>query len=227
VTIRVGDRDVAGTAVRRKVLALLCLLITKGFTATKDQVLDSLWPDLAPEVATNSLNQTLYFLRRVFEDDYSEDLSPGYVWNDSDLVWLDPELVNARSNTCRAMLRTFAARPDPEEVERLVATYAGRFALDFEYEEWATPYRDSLHAAYLEVVERAVFDDLHAGHFDRGISLARRALDVDPGADQIEISLLRLYKATGAHSAAAEQYAHYAASIRDGLGIEPPSLESL
>jgi DNA-binding SARP family transcriptional activator len=57
--------------------------------------------------------------------------------------------------------------------------------------------------------------------------VARRALAIDPRSDQIELSLLRLYKATGAHAAAAEQYAHYASVVREDLGIEPPSLESL
>jgi hypothetical protein len=32
---------------------------------------------------------------------------------------------------------------------------------------------------------------------------------------------------TGAHSAAAEQYAHYAAVMREELGIEPPPLDAL
>ena len=118
-------------------------------------------------------------------------------------------------------------RPSPEDVDRLTALYRGRFALDFEYEEWAAAYRDTLHAAYLEVVERSVRDDFTTGHYDRGIVIARRALEVDPTAEQIEVCLLRLYRVTGAHSAAAEQYAHYAAVIRDELGMEPPPLESL
>jgi DNA-binding SARP family transcriptional activator len=227
LTIHCGERVVPGTSIRRKVLALLCFLISRSFSATKDQVLDALWPDLSPDVAANSLNQTLYFLRRVFEEDYAEDLSPGYVWNDSDLVWLDAELVRTRSTDCRSMLRGFSTRPSAEEVGSLVGLYEGRFALDFEYEEWAGSYRESLHASYLEVVERSVQDDLNTGHFDRGIANARRALEVDPGAEQIEVSLLRLYKATGAHAAAAEQYTHYSAVIRDELGLEPPTLESL
>ena len=90
VGIVVGDREQSGTSVRRKVLALLCFLITKpDLSATRDQVLDALWPELDPEVAINSLNQTLYFLRRVFEENYSEDLSPGYVHHNSDVLWLD------------------------------------------------------------------------------------------------------------------------------------------
>jgi DNA-binding SARP family transcriptional activator len=76
-------------------------------------------------------------------------------------------------------------------------------------------------------VERAVANDTSNGHFERGILIARRALDLAPEADQIELSLLRLYRLTGSHSAAAEQYAHYSAVLRDHLGVEPPALETL
>jgi DNA-binding SARP family transcriptional activator len=228
VTIAVAGREVSGSAVRRKVLALLCFLITKSeMSATRDQVLDSLWPELDPEVSINSLNQTLYFLRRVFEEDYSEDLTPGYVHHDSDILWLDPELVLSRSVECRRLVRDLPPRPSPDDVERLSSLYRGRFALDFEYEEWAGAYRDSLHAAYLEIVERSVLDDFATGHYDRGIRIARRALDVDSSAEQIEVALLRLYRVSGAHAAAAEQYAHYASFMRDELGLEPIALEAL
>jgi DNA-binding SARP family transcriptional activator/tetratricopeptide (TPR) repeat protein len=228
VLVRIGAREVAGSDVRRKVLGLVCFLISRPqMSSTRDQVLEALWPDLDPSVAVNSLNQTLYFLRRVFEEDYEDDLSPGYVHHASDVIWLDGELVTSRSTECRALLRTFSKEPTPDDVEALVELYAGRFALDFEYEEWAGAYRDSLHAAYLEVVERSVLDDFGTGHHDRGIRVARRALDIDSSAENIEVSLLRLYRVTGAHSAAAEQYAHYATALREDLGLEPPPLESL
>jgi two-component SAPR family response regulator len=196
-------------------------------SSTRDQVLDALWPELDPEDALNSLNQTVYFLRRVFEEIYVEDLSPGYLHHDSDLVWLDSELVESRSNRCRDLIRRLPPSPQPDDVELLAEMYRARFALDFEYEEWAAPHRDGLHASYLEIVERAVTNDLETGHFDRGIRLARKVLDVDPTAEHVEFSLLRLYRASGAHAAAAEQYAHYAATIREQLGIDPPPLDSL
>jgi DNA-binding SARP family transcriptional activator len=228
VAIQVGPNLTPGSEVRRKVLATLCYLISRPeMSATRDQVLDAMWPELDPDVATNSLNQTLYFLRRVFEEDYSEDLSPGYVHHDSDVIWLDPDLISGRSIACRRLIFGLPDRPSPDDVERLVAAYRGRFALDFEYEEWAATYRDSLHAAYLEIVERSVLDDLTNGHYDRGIGVARRVLEVEPTAEQVEVSLLRLYRATGAHGAAAEQYAHYAAVMREELGVEPPLLDAL
>ena len=228
VVVRVGIRSILGSSIRRKVLAMLCYLITRPeMSATRDQVLDALWPELDPEVAVNSLNQTIYFLRRVFEETYVEDLSPGYVHHDSDVVWLDPDLISSRSIEAVRTMRELPTPPMPDDVDKLSVLYRGRFALDFEYEDWATSYRDPLHAGYLEIVERSVLDDFRSGHYDRGITIARRALQVDPSAEQVEVCLLRLYRVTGAHAAAAEQYAHYASFMRDELGIEPPPLESL
>lgn len=228
VSIHVGERLISGATIRRKVLALLCFLLTKPeMASTRDQALEALWPDLDPLDAVNSLNQTVYFLRRVLEENYVDDLSPGYLHHDSDLIWLDRDLVASRSNQCRNLIKTLPVTPTPDQVLNLAREYAGRFAMDFEYEEWAAPYRDWLHASFLEVVERAVTSDMETGHFGRGINLARRLLDIDPSADQVEVSLLRLYRASGAHAAAAEQYGHYAGVIRDQLGLEPPPLESL
>jgi DNA-binding SARP family transcriptional activator len=227
VSIQIGEREVIGTQIRRKVLALLCFLLSRPiFSATKDQVLDALWPDLDPDVAVNSLNQTVYFLRRVFEPTYREETSPGYVHHESDVVWLDSELIRSRSAETIALIYQASDDPSPDLLDELTRVYRGRFALDFSYEEWAVPYRDSMHASYLQLVESAVSEDIATGHYDRAIRLARRATALDSDAEQLEVSLLRLYRLTGAHAAAAEQYEHYATVQRQELGVEPPPLEA-
>jgi DNA-binding SARP family transcriptional activator len=209
-------------------LALLCYLLTRErFSATRDEVVDALWPETAPEVAVNSLNQTVYFLRRVFEPAYKEDVSPGYVQHDSDILWLDPDLISSRSQVCHDLIASLPNDPAPDDVQRLSELYRNQFALDFSYEDWAVPFRDSQHVAYLRIVEAAVSRDLVAGHFSRGIQLAVRALDIEPEQENLELCLLRMYRATGAYSAAAEQYEHYASYLRDELGLEPPPLSAL
>jgi DNA-binding SARP family transcriptional activator len=228
VEIVIGAARLPGSDLRRKVLALLCYLLTRErFSATRDEVVDALWPETAPEVAVNSLNQTVYFLRRVFEPGYKEDFSAGYVQHDSDVLWLDQGLISSRSQACHQLIGSLAEDPPPVDVLRLSELYRNRFALDFSYEDWAVPYRDSEHVGYLRIIEAAVSRDLEAGHYSRGILLARRALEIEPEQESLELCLLRLYRATGAHSAAAEQYAHYAAYLRNELGIEPPALSSL
>jgi DNA-binding SARP family transcriptional activator len=210
------------------VLALLCLLLTRErFAATRDEVVDALWPETAPEVAINSLNQTVYFLRRVFEPGYKDDLSAGYVQQNSDVLWLDQDLITSRSYECHQLIARLTDESSPTEIQRLSDLYRNRFALDFAYEDWAVPFRDSEHVGYLRIVEGAVSRDLEAGHYSRGIQVARRALEIEPEHESLELCLLRLYRATGAHSAAAEQYAHYAYYLRNELGVEPPALSSL
>ena len=97
----------------------------------------------------NSLNQTVYFMRRVFEEDFNDDLSPGYLHHDSEVIWLDRELVSSASAACASTIRAMGPDPTPDEVESLSSQYTGRFALDFEYEEWTQAFRDWLHASYL------------------------------------------------------------------------------
>jgi DNA-binding SARP family transcriptional activator len=225
--IQIGPRLIDGSGIRRKVLSLVCLLITKpGFAATRDQVLEALWPDLDPSVAVNSLNQTVYFLRRVFEPHFREDESAEYVKHDGEIVRLDSSLVTSQSSRCQTLADSARAGLDSELVDLLVAEYAGRFAMDFEYEDWASPYRETLHAAYLDVVEQAVRFYFDLGDFDRAARLARGAIAIDPEAEPIEAALLRLYRNTGSHAAAAEQYSHYSAADRAD-GLEPRSLEDV
>jgi DNA-binding SARP family transcriptional activator len=224
VHLTVGARAVDGADVRRKVLALLCLLLSRPkFSATREEVLDNLWPDHDPASALNSLNQTVYFLRRVFEPDFRDDETPGYVGQDGETIWLDTELIDCRSRRCVEIIRRMPGDPTPEGAVELATQYRGRFALDFAYDDWAAPFRDALHASYLRVVERAVRLDLDSGHFERGTFIAERAAEVDPDSEEIQAALVRLYRLSSAHAAAAEQYAHYARNLRD-LGIEPPEI---
>jgi DNA-binding SARP family transcriptional activator len=223
----IGSRVVDSGDLRRKVLALLCLLLTKPrFSSTRDEVLDSLWPDHDPASALNSLNQTVYFLRRTFEPDFRDSTSPGYVGQDGETIWLDPDLVDSRSRRCLEIIRSMPGEPTPEGAVALASEYKARFALDFAYEEWASPFRDALHAAYLRVVERAVRLDLDSGHFERGTYIAERAADIDPDSEDIQVALVRLYRHSGAHAAAAEQYARYSRTMRD-LGTEPMEFSDL
>lgn len=227
VRVVAGSRALEGGDVRRKVLALLCLLLSKPrFASTRDEVIDGLWPDSDPASALNSLNQTVYFLRRVFEPDYQDETSPGYVGQDGETIWLDPELIECRSQRCLAIIRSMPGDPSPEGAMALANEYRGRFALDFAYEEWSSGYRDSLHAGYLRIMEHAIRSDLDRGNFARGTFLAERAIDVDPNAEEIQVALVRLYRLSGAHAAAAEQYGHYAQLMRD-ISAEPLALADL
>lgn len=212
---------------RRKVLGLLCFLGSRpNMAATRDEALDALWPDLGPDTAGNSLHQTIYFLRRVFEPDYREGYGAGYVTFDGDIVSLDPDLIDFTSRRCWRLIEEH--RRTGRDISReLLETYAGRYALDFAYEDWATGYRETLHAATLGVLEAAIVTAVAERAYDRAIEIAHAVLRLDPDADSVELALIRAYRVNGSLSAAAEQYAHYSSVMRDHLGVEPPALDEL
>ena len=185
-----------------------------------------LWPDLEPSTAQNSLNQTVYFLRRVFEPRFSEETTPGYVGQDGETLWLDGGLVQSRSRQCRELVKNVGTPANPEQAMELARAYRGRFALDFLYEDWASQYRDSLHAAYLRVVESSLRADTDSGQYERGILLAQVATEAEPEAEELQLALTRLYRLSGSLAAASEQYQNYARSQRD-LGLEPEPFETL
>ena len=221
IALRVGERLIDGRGVRRKVLALLAFLAGQaGGAATPDQVLEALWPDLDPEQGSNSLHQTIYFLRRVIDPSYRAGVAAEYIHYDTEVVWLDPKLVDARSWHCRQLL---TQRPESEQlVEALVLNYRGKFAADFAYEDWAASYRESLHAGYLAVIERAVAGALGSSGLRWRLWVGQNALGIDPEADLVEAHVIRLYRELGAPAAAAEQYAHYSTMLREQLGVDPP-----
>ncbi len=105
---------------------------------------------------------------------------------------------------------------------RLLDCYSAKFALDFTYDEWATGYRENLHAAFLAAMEAQMAMLIDEDHIDDAISIAQRVLTLDPTADAVELLLLRAYKRGGRQAAAAEQYSHYASVVREELGAEPP-----
>lgn len=226
VRVSLGD-EALDRAMRRKVLALLCFASSRvGMAATRDEILEAIWPDLSPDTAGNSLHQTIYYLRRVFEPDYREGMSAGYVLYDGEVLSLSEELVSTDSRRCWEMLdgRMVDLDADPET---LLEVYSGTYALDFAYEDWASGYRDRLHAAVLSATEKAAAALTARGEIDRAVRVCQQILAVDPTADALEYQLLRAYKAGGRNAAASEQYAHYASYVRGELGAEPPPFREI
>lgn len=226
VDLKIGTTTVDGRSIRRKALAFLVFLLSQpSGAATPDQLMDALWPEQDPLAALNSVHQTIYVLRRVIDPQYKAGLSPEYVHFESEMIWLDRELVSSRSWQCLQLLSTRDLTFDV--VNKLVAAYRAQFALDFIYDEWAATFRDQLHVAFLGAVAQAVAGNTGTADIRWRLWVGQQVLLVDPEADDVEAQVIGLYRTAQATAAAREQYAHYAATMRDQLGIEPPSIEDV
>jgi DNA-binding SARP family transcriptional activator len=191
-------------------------------------VLDELWPDLDPEAAANSLNQTLYFLRRDIDPWYTDGISADYVVNESELLWLDRDLVRVESvEFHRNATEILAEGRQAKDGPLLIRDYAGRFAPEFEYEEWAIGWRDRLHALYLHLVHASAQALTDAGDDEDALNVLLEATSTDPEALELETQLVQAYARLGAQGAASRQYRHFAEAFRREVGAEPPTLAEL
>ena len=221
------DGEAKPRYLRRKVLALVCYLASRPrMAANREEVIEALWPELGLDAGGNSLHQAIYFLRRVLEPDYREGVSAGYILFDGDVVSLNGGLVGATSRTCWLLIDK-VKDGDEQALDELVRQYRARYAVTFAYEDWASTYRENLHAAALGVSEAAMIRAQQRADFDAAIRIGQAMLAVDPQADAIELELLRAYKRSGRRAAAAEQYAHYAAYVRSELAVEPPTYDEI
>jgi DNA-binding SARP family transcriptional activator len=222
--VKVGPREVMLSQVRRKPLSLLFYLLARpNLTATREQVLDDLWPEGDPVSAANSLNQSLHFLRRELDPWYEVGVSHDYIAYDSELLGLDRELVTVASHEFLRHVRELdVSKISADKAREVVSMYGGRFCPEFEYEEWANAWRSRVHAAYLDFANKAINHFTSTGEVQVGTDLASLVLGVDPAAIDIESKLVQLYAAAGSLSAAETQYEHLASGYRAD-GFEPPS----
>ncbi len=77
--------------------------------------------------------------------------------------------MDAESRRCWRLVAR-ARRGETAAVEELVSIYRGTYALDFAYEDWATDYRENLHAAVLGVVEAGAREAIRHGDPELAIS---------------------------------------------------------
>ena len=228
-TYEVAGVEVRSSAARRKALALLLYLVTRSRqTATREQMMEQLWPNQTPTSATNSLHQTLHFVRRDIAPWHDGGATADYVPLDAELVYLDPELVQVDSV---AFMRQASEALGSSDVTRngpaILRLYTGRFAPEFEYEDWAEDWRTLLHAQFLHLSQATAASLLAARRVQPAIEVLTHAVEIDGLAFDLRSTLIRTLARTGAADAAADHYRHYANLSKRELGVRAPPLDAL
>ncbi|MCC6626145.1 MAG: hypothetical protein IT340_01960 [Chloroflexi bacterium] len=144
--VRVGDRPVPPGAWRlRKALALVKrLALAPGQQATRDELLDALWPELAPAAAANNLRQALHAARRAL-DLPGADGATYLVALDGDrlalgpasAVWIDVPAFEAAAAAARR-------RGEIAAYEAALVLDGGELLPEDRYEDWTSARREAL-----------------------------------------------------------------------------------
>jgi DNA-binding SARP family transcriptional activator len=212
----------------RKARAMLKILVARrGHAVPRDVLIDALWPDEDPTIASRRLSVALSTVRTVLDPERS--LPPDtYVGSDRRTVWV--VTANVRLDIVEfldAARAAWAGGPatDPTEVvdrealRRAEASYRGDFLEEDAYEEWAVPLREELRAVYLQVVRAlATLAGRDADH-DVAVRYSLRVLEHDAFDETAHLGLVEAYAAGGRHGEARRAYRVYVGRMAE-LGVE-------
>jgi predicted ATPase/DNA-binding SARP family transcriptional activator len=220
--VRVGEQPVPAAVWRqRRAAAIVKLLaLQPGFRLHREELIDTLWPDLDPDSAANNLRGALHHARRGLQEAGAPaDL---FLTRDGDAVLLGPrDLVQVDVAVfAQAVTRAWQSS-EPAVAERAVALYGGDLLPEDTYEEWAVARREPLRASYLTLLARlaTLYED--QGDLARAVATRERALAADPLDEATHAALMRLHARMGDRALALGQYARLESLLERELGTTP------
>ena len=225
VSIHRGDWDGPEVMIsKRRARSLLGVLAAHVDTRLlRDRAIDLLWPDADGDSAVNSLNQTVFQLRRYLDPSYRAGESPEYIESTSDHVGLSRELIRTDLQELRRFTNTAVTMPWARRqamASRLVSMIRGEFLADLSYETWASSVQVQVH----NEVRRYLLPIASAKPVAYDVDVALRAASalvlLDPYDEQATMALAEALSLTGRKVSARRLLVDYANRVRSELGEE-------
>jgi len=227
------DGDVVGSEEwnRRKTRSLLKLLLTRpGYAFSKDEIVEALWPGVAPRSAEHSLRTTIGLLRRALEPDlkrgsesrYVLGKRPGYAFDEQADCRVDAWDFEEHCKRAEAALQTENSDEAIEEYRAALDLVRGEYLEEDPYEEWAMQARLGWCERHLSVLSGLAECLALKGSYTEAIGLCERALAIDRFGEEVRRRLMLYRYCAGEQALALRTYRDYAGMLKEELGTGPP-----
>jgi DNA-binding SARP family transcriptional activator/tetratricopeptide (TPR) repeat protein len=210
---------------KKRVRMLLAVLAAHhGASLSRDVALEILWPESAADSAINSLNQTVFQLRRYIDGKYKGGESPEYVISTSEHVGLNTELVHTDLAEMRKLPTRLAVgdwQSRQTVAGKAIRLVRGEFLTDLRYEEWVTRQQMNIHA---EIRERLLPIAIAPGtSFDVEVAAQAAAalLNLDPFDEAAILALAECFSRSGRRAAARQVVLDFLRRLETDLDLEP------
>jgi DNA-binding SARP family transcriptional activator len=205
-------------------MLLAVLAAHLGTTLSRDAALDILWPEADPDAAINSLNQTVFQLRRYIDPAYRGGESPEYIVSTAESVGLHQDLVLTDLAEIRRLpVRLSAADWHQRQAlaQRAASLVQGEFLADFRYEDWVARQQLLVHG---EVRQRllAVAETPGSGFdVDVAAQAATSLLALDPFDETAIVALANCLTQSGRKAAAHRIVMDFVKRLHADLDLPP------
>jgi LuxR family maltose regulon positive regulatory protein len=208
---------------RRLRLLLAVLVAHTGQALTRDMVLDLLWPDADPAAAINSLNQTVFQLRRLLDPTYRDGRSPLYLISNAENVQFNSDLVHTDLREFRRLADRLVSSPpgSAAAIGEILDIVRGEFLSDVRYEDWAWNLATVVHNEIRGVLMPIAAGNVRTDWQELGVRAACALVTLDPLDEAAQIAVAERLSATGRRAAGRQTLAQFARRTREELDEEP------
>lgn len=170
---------------------------------TREQAIDALWPELAPEAGAANLRKAAHHARQALGRHDGILMQGGEV-----RLWPDgPVAVDVEEFELQA--RAALALHDPQKCRAISDLYPGALLPSARYEAWVEPARERLHACYTDLL--------------RVSAQWERLSQVEPGDEPAHREMMAAELSIGNRAAAIRWYAHLREALQRDFGVSPDS----
>jgi DNA-binding SARP family transcriptional activator len=208
----VATEPVSADAWRRsKAAALVKLLaLAPAHRLHREQVMDALWPELAPAAAAANLRKALHYARREVD-----------IVSVGELLSLERDHAHVDVDEFRATVAQARRTGDPEVYAAALELYRDGLLPEDRFEEWAIATRDELHAEYIAILQELAGLLEARGELESAIRIARRLAAADPLRESGYLELMRLHALAGRRGDALREYERLREVLEAELGMQP------
>ncbi|HET9494515.1 MAG TPA: BTAD domain-containing putative transcriptional regulator, partial [Chloroflexia bacterium] len=178
----------------------------------KDTLLELLWPEAEPDIASRRLRVVIHTLRRHLAalrpggENLLLTLDNGYLLNPRVDIWTDvDEFERRRANGWR-MHRAGLLEGAYQEFEQAEALYRGDYVEDEPYAEWTFLRRETLRDSYMSVLSMLAQISLEWEDYTGAIIWAQKLLAQDSCNEDAYRLLIASHIGLGQHNRAAHWY---------------------
>lgn len=191
------------------------LLHSQGRRVSKEEILDTLWPNYDPEKALVQLYNGIYYIRKTMRD-YRIPKNILHIDSQYNLIL---HTVATDAMQIRQLAQSTVA-DEQATLERIETLYQGDYFAGEDY-PWMFDERQRLEKIYVTCLVKLANLYIKAHRLAQAEDRLLKAYTKNPYEEEITILLLQLYKEQGKKSAAIQHFQHYEQILREELHILP------
>jgi DNA-binding SARP family transcriptional activator len=190
---------------------LLVYLVLRPEGATRDQLLEAIWPREDPRRSRPRLWQSVSEARRL--------LGEGFVRYRGRYL-LDRTRIRIDLDELEELVAAGASDADPSALERAIALFRGEPLSGCDY-PWADGDLHRLQATRIELLERVGRARLAAGDARGALDAAQRGLDYEPLNESLVRLAMEAEATLGLRGSIGHRYEQLSRELAQELGLEP------